>query len=163
MGHTELASDPGETRGEPISPESLKAALELWSQAGERHYIPLNGNSMRPLLWDGDQVLVSHNLNAVQPGDIVVFQRSHELVAHRVLVSAGRSEERVLRTKGDSFLFDDPVIPEDQIFGRVLAVRRADRQMRTRYASLAYLQRTGSRGDAFTGLAVRQSKSRPQP
>lgn len=123
-------SEPGDRRGEHISPESLKAALELWSQAGETHYIPLHGNSMLPLLRSGDQMLVSHNLDSVQPGDIVVFQRERNLVAHRVLVANKSGQGRDLRTKGDSWLYYDPRIPENQIFGRVLAIRRADRQMR---------------------------------
>lgn len=123
------ASNPIDTPGEQIPLETLKAALELWSQAGEAHYVPLHGTSMLPLLRDGDQVLVSHNLSMVRNGDIVVFQLSNGLVAHRVLASLNSTEGRVFRTKGDNLLAYDPLIPQEQLFGRVLTVRRADRQM----------------------------------
>jgi signal peptidase I len=117
-------------RGEHISKEALKAALEMWSQAGETHYLPLHGGSMLPLLHDGDQMLVSHDLSSVRAGDIVVFQREQNLVAHRVMVTVNSSRGRELRTKGDSWLYYDLPISEKQIFGTVLAVRRANRQMR---------------------------------
>lgn len=112
-----------------IPPEALKAALELWAQAGETHYIPLRGSSMLPLLQDGDHVLVSHNRDEIQFGDIVVFQRVDGLVAHRVLRVDTSGDRRTLRTKGDNALGLDPKMNEEELVGKVLLVRRGDRKM----------------------------------
>jgi hypothetical protein len=112
-----------------IPPETLKAALELWGQSGETHYLPLRGSSMLPLLRDGDQVLVSHHLENLQRGDIVVFQRSGGLLAHRVLCVLVGDSRKALITKGDHALKLDPRITQEELIGRVLAIRRGERQM----------------------------------
>jgi signal peptidase I len=113
-----------------IPPETLRAALELWSQAGEAHYISLRGTSMLPLLQDGDQVLVTHKPGSIRTGDIVVFQRLDGLVAHRVLRVFVSGDKRILRTKGDHVLGLDTPIADGEVVGSVLEVQRGDRSMR---------------------------------
>lgn len=112
-----------------IPPETLKAALEMWRQSGESHYLPLRGTSMLPLLRDGDQVLVSHHLGNLQRGDIVVFHRAGELLAHRVLRVLVDDGRKALITKGDHVFEPDPTIAQEELIGRVLAIRRGDRKM----------------------------------
>lgn len=130
MTKAKAAFDHGYLQGEQISPDMLKAALELWAQAGETHYIPLHGTSMLPLLRDGDQVLVSHIRDQVQVGDIVVFQRDDGLIAHRVLRVSPCDSGGYLRTKGDHVQGLDPEMSEGEVVGRVLAIRRDARLMR---------------------------------
>lgn len=114
----------------PIPPDTLKAALDLWGQAGESHYIPVRGMSMLPLLRDGDHLLLAHGNRDIRRGDIVVFQRSDGLIAHRVLQVLESENGRALVTKGDHLSTPDPQISTEELLGRVLAVRRGERQMR---------------------------------
>lgn len=109
-----------------IPPETLKAALELWGQAGEEHWIPVRGTSMLPLLRQGDQLLVAHGRQDVRRGDIVVFRREDGLIAHRVLRVMSHQGKLILRTKGDNVLELDPASDEDELVGRVLQVRRGE-------------------------------------
>jgi hypothetical protein len=110
-----------------IPPDTLKAAIDLWGQAGEAHWIPVRGTSMLPLLCEGDQLLVAHGKWQIRRGDIVVFQRQDGLIAHRVLRVQSNEGEHTLRTKGDNVLGLDPVLTEDEVLGRVLQVLRADK------------------------------------
>lgn len=114
----------------PLPPDTLKAALELWEQAGEAHYLPVRGMSMLPLLRDGDHLLLAHGNRDIRRGDIVVFQRSDGLIAHRVLQVLDSQSGRALLTKGDYVSDLDPQIPAEELVGQVLAVRRGERQMR---------------------------------
>ena len=109
-----------------IPPEILNAALELWGQAGETHWIPVRGTSMLPLLREGDQLLVAHGSRETRQGDIVVFQRADGLIAHRVLRLQAQGDRLILRTKGDNALGLDPELTESELVGRVLQVRRGE-------------------------------------
>ena len=113
-----------------IPPDTLKAAIDLWGQAGEAHWIPVRGSSMLPLLREGDQLLVAHGKWQIRRGDIVVFQRQDGLIAHRVLRVQSNEGEHTLRTKGDHVLGLDPVLTEDEVLGRVLQVRCADKMLK---------------------------------
>ena len=114
----------------PLPPDALKTALELWGQAGEAHYLPVRGMSMLPLLREGDYLLLAHGNRDIRRGDIVVFQRPDGLIAHRVLQILDRESGRALLTKGDYVSGIDPQIAAEELLGRVLAVRRGERQMR---------------------------------
>lgn len=114
----------------PLPPDALKAALELWGQAGEAHFLPVRGMSMLPLLRDGDHLLLAHGYRDIRRGDIVVFQRLDGLIAHRVLQILDGESGRALVTKGDYVSGLDPQIAAGELLGRVLAVRHGERQMR---------------------------------
>jgi hypothetical protein len=107
----------------------LEAALGVWGQAGERHFIPITGGSMLPLIRDGDHVLVAHGCAGVRRGDVVVFRREGQLIAHRLLRVYGGDAEPTFVTKGDNAAQFDPPLSADEIVGRVLAVERGDRYM----------------------------------
>lgn len=113
----------------PVSEPLVEAALDVWRQAGERHFIRITGHSMLPLLRDGDQVLVAHGYAGVRRGDVVVLRHNSALVAHRVLRIFSDEAGTQLLTKGDNASQFDPVVSAEAILGRVLAVKRDDRQM----------------------------------
>jgi signal peptidase I len=117
-------SEPPLPGRDPIPAQTLKAALELWGQAGEAHWIPVRGTSMLPLLRQGDQVLVAHGSRELRRGDIVVFQRPDGLIAHRVLRVQSHEGERTLRTKGDNVLGLDTPLSAGELVGKVLQVGR---------------------------------------
>ena len=112
-----------------IHPETMKAALELWMQTGDVHNIPVIGISMLPLLRDGDQVLVAHDRSEIRVGEIVVFQRAADLVAHRVLRVYFSEGSRTLLTKGDNALSFDSLHNEQELVGRVIGLQRGDQRM----------------------------------
>lgn len=113
-----------------IPPDTLNAAIDLWGQAEEAHWIPVRGTSMLPMLRQGDQLLVAHGKWQIRRGDIFVFQRQDGLIAHRVLRVQSTDGKHALRTKGDNVLGLDPVLTEDEVLGRVLQVRRADKVLK---------------------------------
>jgi signal peptidase len=107
-----------------------RVALELWRQSQQRGLVQVvGGNSMAPLIRAGDLVLVERSLDDIRPGAVVVFQSGDELITHRV-ISVGDSESGVwFITKGDNALWPDPPVPAAEIIGRVLSVKRGERQM----------------------------------
>jgi signal peptidase I len=104
----------------------LGALIEVWAQAGRPHWLPVRGNSMRPLLRDGDAVLVEHTACVVQPGDIVVVRTQAGLVVHRVL---RRLPGATLITRGDNTAAADPPIAEAALVGRVSRLRRGHHEL----------------------------------
>ena len=123
------AMDTLNTKGSPLPGHVLEAVLEVWGQAGEQHFIPITGSSMLPLIRDGDHVLVAHGCAGVRQGDVVVFRRRGQLIAHRVLCICDGGAGSTFVTKGDhASQFDSP-LSADEIVGRVLAVERGNRYM----------------------------------
>jgi len=115
---------------EPTLPSSvLDAALDLWSQTKRRHWIPVSGNSMFPLIREQDRLLVTHGCGDVRQGAIVVFRREGELIAHRVMRFVSGKSGRVFVTKGDNVSEFDPAFPDDQIVGKVLGIKRNNKYM----------------------------------
>lgn len=109
----------------------VEAMLNVWAQTKEQHYIPIAGCSMLPLIRDGDSVLITHGCDGVKRGDVVVFRCNGKLVAHRVI---GREFDKgsnsvTFITKGDNVFQYDPPVSETEIVGRVLGIRKADRQI----------------------------------
>jgi hypothetical protein len=114
----------------PGVPDSVvDAALDVWGQSGERTLISITGRSMLPLLRAGDKVLVAHGYSGVRRGDVIVFRRDGRLIAHRVLRTLENDSGRVFVTKGDNARDLDAPLGTSEIVGRVLAVRRGDRQL----------------------------------
>jgi signal peptidase I len=119
-----------ESKQPPPPDYILQAALQVWDQAGGKHFIPIKGRSMLPLIQEGDQVLVIHGCADVRPGDIVVFRQEGTLVAHRVMrIQYDEMRGEVFVTRGDNVLHFDPPVNADEIVGRVLAVKRGGQTM----------------------------------
>lgn len=107
---------------EEVRTALVSAALDLWRQTGQPHYIPVQGESMLPFLRAGDEVLVAHRYHDIRRGDIVVFRIGDKLIIHRVLQIDGHTGR--ITTGGDNTTrFDDPVTHAD-IIGRVIGLRR---------------------------------------
>lgn len=107
----------------------LEAALDLWDQTERQHLIPITGNSMFPLIQDGDRVLVAHGLSDVRQGDVIVFRRTGGLIAHRVLRIYDDDTGPIFITKGDNARQLDLPLGADEIIGRVLVAERGKRHM----------------------------------
>lgn len=105
------------------SEAALNAALQMWQSAGRRHTIPIEGSSMLPLLRHGDRVTVTHGLDGLRRGDVIVFRRGDRLVAHRLL----KTGRQTFITKGDHTLHLDAPVPAAAVLGRVVGVQRGAR------------------------------------
>lgn len=107
----------------------LGAVLDVWTQAGKKHYIPITGRSMLPLIRNGDQVLVAHGCAGIRRGDVIVFRHDGKLIAHRVLHISKNDAGHTFLTKGDNVLQFDPPLRANEIVGRVLAIKRGEQQL----------------------------------
>lgn len=106
------------------------AALEIWAERGAQSWLSIDGNSMRPLIHDGDRVLVQHGTAAIRRGDVIVFHHGEGLAAHRVLRVSQREAVSDFLTKGDNAPRPDPSLRADRVLGRVLAVQRDGKYLR---------------------------------
>lgn len=114
-------------------PDLLAPLLrDLGAEGGSAEF-PVRGNSMRPMLRDGDQVRLAPVTDAdVRLGDIVLRVEPARPIFHRVVGRwPSRDGWRIL-TKGDGACRLDPPLPPDRLVGRVIAhlrgsdVRRLD-------------------------------------
>jgi signal peptidase I len=107
----------------------IGAALGMWAETKARNCLPIAGNSMLPLIRDGDRVWIEHGADGVRRGDIVVYGLGEALTAHRVLCVCCCDTRTMLFTKGDHALHCDFPIGSDRVIGRVLGVERAGRYL----------------------------------
>lgn len=84
----------------------------------------VNGNSMFPYLQDNELVKVEP-VGAEQPrkGDIVVFERNGQLIAHRLI----KKKDNHYITKGDFCLKRDEPFSSDLLIGQITAIFRGDK------------------------------------
>jgi hypothetical protein len=101
-----------------LSAEILRAGRALRFRAP--------GASMSPLVRDGDVVLVRPvHPSAVRIGDVVLCSNSPgRVVVHRVTRKGVGREGRWFTVQGDAVARADGVIPEAQVYGRVVAIER---------------------------------------
>jgi signal peptidase I len=107
-----------------LPPALLDSTLHLWQEASQQHWLSTAGSSMNPTIHDKNRVLVSHNVEHLRRGNIVVFRRADKLVAHRVIRISRASNGHIVTTKGDNVVrFDEP-IEMHRIIGKVTAIER---------------------------------------
>lgn len=88
--------------------------------------IPLNGDSMRPLIRKGkDCVTIVPAQGKFVPGDVVLFTDTQRFVVHRIFKI--NYDKNVVQTWGDNCLKPDCPEPIDNILGRVIQYERNGR------------------------------------
>jgi len=85
---------------------------------------------MVPLLHDGDQVLVEFRPRNLGPGDVMIFRRGEQLVAHRVIYLIREDDRVSVVAKGDNVAAFDSPCPLQDVIGRVHASRGRGREHR---------------------------------
>ena len=109
-------------------------ALEMAAQNPEADPIRLKitSDSMQPCLRPGDVVVMSRLKTGVTPqrGDMIVFQQKNSAgsglpLTHRLI---DRSAAGWI-TKGDFRLLPDAPVNPDAVLGKVIAIRRGERQI----------------------------------
>ncbi|MGH2536910.1 MAG: hypothetical protein ACRDHL_05930 [Candidatus Promineifilaceae bacterium] len=111
-----------------LNPELLAQVLRESLAKGKRPYVTVAGESMAPLLRRGDQVgLAPAELDALRPGDVIVYQGPYELTSHRYWGRSAEDSRPLLLTRGDRPAAFDAPAPADALVGRVVARRRCQR------------------------------------
>lgn len=89
-----------------------------------RARIRVNGASMIPAVWPGDDLAIEC-AGAGRPhvGDIAVFVREDRLFVHRVTYRSSRH----LVTRGDALRSPDSPVPHDDVIGVVVCIERDGR------------------------------------
>ena len=95
----------------------------------------VRGTSMIPALWPGEMITVRPvGFDALAVGDIVVFARDGQLVAHRLqcIMEEGDDDSQSLRlaTRGDTSVDADDPVHAAELVGRVSSVQRFGSQRR---------------------------------
>ena len=96
----------------------------------------VTGTSMVPSILPGDLISIqSADMDEILPGEIVLFSQEERLILHRVvdrrIVSTeDTSSEPCLITRGDRVNHDDAPVFTNELLGRLVSVRRGDRQVR---------------------------------
>lgn len=84
---------------------------------GDRFRWSLRGTSMHPTLPPGCRIEIASMPAEPRIGDIIVFARENELVAHRLVHRSGHN----WITQGDGRLGPDPPLSPAQVLGAVVA------------------------------------------
>jgi len=94
-------------------------ARDILSQ-GLNFRFKICGNSMRPLIKDGDYLIVNP-VNHLKLGDIVLFISADDrLVVHRI----SKIKDNFIITKGDAYCGYDCPIKREAVLGRVVMIER---------------------------------------
>lgn len=104
---------------EPI----MNAVLELWGQSGQNLRMKMVSGSMRPLIREGNELLVELNPKIIRLGDVLVYYRDNLFIAHRLIKSYNAEGKRFLVLKGDKICNSDLPLPREKIVGRVIHVK----------------------------------------
>ncbi|MDD5630007.1 MAG: S24/S26 family peptidase, partial [Elusimicrobia bacterium] len=106
-------------------PDVAAVPVDSQPSPGAERQLEIYGHSMRFLLRDGDRIRVRRVPPAeLRLGDIVVYMKDREVVAHRLLWRSAEPGGLLLRTKGDGQSSWDPLVPASGIVGRVEAFQR---------------------------------------
>ncbi len=104
--------------------ELVSALLAAYQVQGRVQWFKIQGRSMRPLLREGDEILVRFCLpENLRRGDLAVFLEGSVLNAHRILNIRKTTPDLLFLEKGDSNP-DGSYIPSSRIKGVVQAVRK---------------------------------------
>lgn len=84
--------------------------------------------SMLPLIKPGDKIMVRKGpLDALECGDIVVFEKYGELCTHRLLYKKTSDSKIELITKGDNSLVIDLPVSKEELLGKVTGIKRGNK------------------------------------
>ncbi len=100
---------------------------DLWAEVLDKTgelWIGISGDSMLPVVHNGDSVLVRRaTVSDIGQGDIVTFRRGGILITHRVIGIVRDASRTMIIEKGDRSL-RPTMIDSDDVAGKVIALRR---------------------------------------
>jgi signal peptidase I len=108
-----------------VRPSSLFVSLaRQLLQDGHAVRFVAQGQSMHPTIRDGDAITIGPvELASLEVGDIVLYQKSHRAMVHRVVAVRAAAPKAVeLVTRGDGKAADDAPIGRSDVMGRLVAI-----------------------------------------
>jgi len=121
-----------------LDPVRLRGVAALWKKTNRELHVRFDGNSMRPTIEPGQEVLLRCT-DDVSIGDVIVYIYLDRVVVHRLIAQT----PRWLLTRGDAHLIPDrPLQDRAAIIGRIEGVGPAPRSL-LRAASLAVARVAG--------------------
>jgi hypothetical protein len=131
-------------------------AVALLGRTGEATWVPVVGDSMRPLLEDGDRVAIRPGALRPRLGDLAIFRQADYVVLHRLLGPVrGAGKDGPYRARGDGRSRLDPPVAVEAILARAVAIetRRGRFRLDTPGARLCAVA-VGLHALAWGGLAA---------
>jgi hypothetical protein len=101
---------------------ALVGMYRSYGAAGTQAWVAASGVSMRPLIAPGGRLLVEFGATQPRVGDVVLFERGDDLVAHRIVGSRRRDSREQLLVKGDAEAYFDRPIGHEDVLGVVRGV-----------------------------------------
>jgi SOS-response transcriptional repressor LexA len=101
----------------------LKDLSEELLNDGYAIRIKASGLSMFPSIWTGDRITISPQKD-VTIGDVIVFNRGGQIVAHKLVRVFEKESIRYYQTRGDSSFRLDQPITAGEILGKVTGIKR---------------------------------------
>lgn len=117
-----------------ISDDMIFSIVEMWGETGKKTQIKVSGNSMKPLIDQNWTLIINHTKN-IRIGDIIVFKKNGEMIAHRVVRILSKNQ---LLTKGDASLQLDPIVYTSEIIGRVISIHKYNKDIN--YENLKWIK-----------------------
>ena len=109
--------------------EVISEIIGLYLSDGNPVRFWVISNSMKPLLQIGDAAIVEAvTFNELKIGDVIVVQRKDDYLTHRLIY---KSQKKWL-TKGDNNLMPDHSAQTDKIAGKVIQIRRSEKEINLR-------------------------------
>ena len=106
-------------------PSALRSGLlELFQQVNRQTWLPFVGTSMVPHIGEGNMLLVQHALHHIRLGDVIVFKRAGNLIAHRVVLIRKHGDKIIYQTKGDNARSFDVPVYQSSVLGRVICIQK---------------------------------------
>lgn len=110
-----------------------KNLCELCAEIFDRGYYlraRVQGNSMHPVIRDGDVVLVKPaKMSEIKLGDVVCYRSGNIIIAHRFIQKRRENGKIALLIKGDSNLSFDKKVHREQVLGKVVVIEREGQEI----------------------------------
>ncbi len=143
------------TAAEEFRPDLLAPLLRDLAVAGRSAELPVRGNSMRPLLRDGDRVrVIPVTATSVRVGEVVVSAEANGPIIHRVVGWWPSRHGWHILTKGDNATRLDAPLRVDGVIGRAVARVRGSHMRRLDGASMRLCGRSRALVSLVAGLVV---------
>lgn len=143
-----------------VSRQSMRASLAAETLRTSGHLrLRVYGTSMLGAIWPGDVLLCEGcDVESVRVGDILLYVRGEQLIAHRVAELHGAADHTRVVTRGDRLRSDDPFVDVENILGRVVSVHRdglAPRRLSRRSRTQQMISAGLTRSELMCELALR--------
>jgi signal peptidase len=140
---------------EDLRPDLLAPLVRDLAAEGRPAEIPVRGNSMRPMLREGDRVRLAPLTHAeARLGDVVLRVAPSGPIIHRVVGWWPSRNGWRLLTKGDGARRLDPPLPPEELAGRVVARVRGGSVRQLDGAGMRVRGRGRALVSLMTGLVV---------